>query len=65
MPAHRESVVVLGCENRVCHVHSPLPGTSNFSGGRAEVLIDGRTTGSTEEAIAVVNGLKFKLEPEI
>lgn len=65
MPAHMESVAVLGCENIVCHVHSPLLGISNFSGGWVEVCADGRTRGSTERAIAVVNGLKFDLEATI
>jgi hypothetical protein len=37
IPAHIESVAVLGCENRVCQVHSPLLGTSNFSGGSVDV----------------------------
>lgn len=65
MPAHMESVAVLGCENIVCHVQSPLLGTSNVSGGWAEVCADGRTRGFTERGIAVVNGLKFDLEATV
>jgi len=37
IPAHIESVAVLGCENKLCHEHSPLLGILNFSGVWREV----------------------------
>jgi hypothetical protein len=52
MPTHMESVEILGCEKRVCHVYSPLLGISNFSGVLVEVYVDGRTRAWTRGSIA-------------